>query len=91
MCGNSGPLLALDFFDVNLLKHCTLHILNLGLLGVSNGSALQLGSTCGFRNWNIRIDGATFAFDYFLGSHLENKKTSNYRLIVWQILWTVNF
>lgn len=50
MCCYSGPLLNLDFFDVNILKHCTLHILNLGLLGVSNGSALQLGSTCGFRN-----------------------------------------
>lgn len=30
------------YFDIDLLKHCTLHILNLGLLGVSNGSTLSL-------------------------------------------------
>ena len=33
----------LDFFSVSLLKHCTLHILNLTLLGISNGSVLTLG------------------------------------------------
>lgn len=37
------PLVQLYFFNIDLIKHCTLHILNLGLLGVSSGSVLQLG------------------------------------------------
>ena len=40
---NSGPLVDVYFFNMSLLKGCTLHILNLGLMGVSNGSTLQLG------------------------------------------------
>ena len=38
----SGPLIDLHFFSVCLLKHCSLHIINLGLLGVCNGSVLRL-------------------------------------------------
>lgn len=38
----SGPLVDLHFFEISTLKHCTLHILNLGLLGISNGSSLSL-------------------------------------------------
>ena len=30
----------LHFFNISLLKHCTLHIVNLGLLGVANGAVL---------------------------------------------------
>ena len=37
-----GPWVDLEFFDVSILAHCTLHILNLKLLGISNGSALPL-------------------------------------------------
>ena len=44
----------LYFFNVSLIKHCTLHILNLGLLGVSNGSALQPGINM-FINSKARI------------------------------------
>ena len=43
VCAPKGPLVDIYFFDVEMLKHCTLHVLNLGLLGVSNGSALPLG------------------------------------------------
>jgi hypothetical protein len=39
---SQGPLIDLYFFDVSLLKHCTLHIVNLTLLGISNGSVLLL-------------------------------------------------
>ncbi|CAL1169044.1 unnamed protein product [Cladocopium goreaui] len=37
----SGPLIDLDYFDISTLQHCTLHILNLTLLGVANGSTLS--------------------------------------------------
>ncbi|CAK9075021.1 Uncharacterized protein SCF082_LOCUS36433 [Durusdinium trenchii] len=36
-----GPLVQLSFFEVSLLKGCTLHILNLGMLAISNGSVLN--------------------------------------------------
>jgi hypothetical protein len=38
-----GPLIDLLFFSVSMCKHCTLHILNLGLVAVANGSVLKLG------------------------------------------------
>lgn len=34
----------LHFFHPDVLKHCTLHIVNLTLLGISSGGALWLGS-----------------------------------------------
>ena len=37
-----GPLIDLYFFNISLIKHCTLHIVNLALLGISNGSVLHL-------------------------------------------------
>ncbi|CAJ1354698.1 unnamed protein product, partial [Effrenium voratum] len=37
-----GPYLKLRFFDVSTLKHCTLHILNLGLCAVANGGCLLM-------------------------------------------------
>lgn len=37
-----GPLIDLYFFNISLIKHCTLHIVNLSLLGISNGSVLHL-------------------------------------------------
>ena len=43
----SGPLVNLHFFDVSMLQHCTLHILNLTLLGICNGAILLLGQN----NW----------------------------------------
>lgn len=39
----SGPLINLHFFSVTMLRRCTLHILNLTLLGVANGSVLFFG------------------------------------------------
>ena len=39
----SGPLVDLYFFSLGTLKHCTLHIVNLGILHISNGSAMCLG------------------------------------------------
>ena len=56
------PWADLHFFHVDLLKHCTLHILNLGLLAISNGGALLLvcktGFSCKFHCCDIK--GPTF-------------------------------
>ncbi|CAJ1425208.1 unnamed protein product, partial [Effrenium voratum] len=38
----AGPLVDLHFFHISLIKHCTLHILNLRMLGVCNGSTLAM-------------------------------------------------
>ena len=37
-----SPLVDLYFFNITLIKNCTLHVINLGLLGVANGGALGL-------------------------------------------------
>ena len=39
----SGPLLALKFFDIFCIKVCSMHCLNLGLLYTANGSSLFPG------------------------------------------------
>ena len=41
----SGPLLLLPNFNHGLLRHCSLHNLNLGLAATANGSSLLLGQT----------------------------------------------
>lgn len=54
---SQGPLIDLYFFDVSLLKHCTLHIVNLTLLGISNGAVLLL-----IQNWSaVNIVGIPFS------------------------------
>lgn len=39
-----GPYIDLYFFDVTLIKHCTLHVLNLKMVLAANGSVLWHGS-----------------------------------------------
>ncbi|CAK9073024.1 unnamed protein product, partial [Durusdinium trenchii] len=36
------PLVDLYFFNISVIKNCTLHVINLGLLGVANGSAFGM-------------------------------------------------
>lgn len=43
VCANPGPLTDLAFFDVDIIQHCTLHVVNLTLLAICNGSCLLLG------------------------------------------------
>ena len=38
---NPGPLVGLHFFSISSIKHCSLHVLNLGLLHISNGSTMN--------------------------------------------------
>ena len=40
-----GPLIRLKKFDISILKPCSMHVLNLGLLYASNGACLILGPT----------------------------------------------
>lgn len=37
----------IHYFDISLIKHCTLHVLNLKMVLIANGSSLPLGRTPG--------------------------------------------
>lgn len=40
-----GPLLQLAKFDVSCIKWCTMHVINLGILGNLNGGCMILGAS----------------------------------------------
>ena len=43
LCGSLGPYLGIRGFHHTMLKFCSMHCVNLGLLYVSNGASLKLG------------------------------------------------
>ena len=44
-----GPLVLLRGFDVTMIKICSMHVCNLGLVYTANGGALSLGLTLSHR------------------------------------------
>ena len=44
-----GPLVLLRGFDVTMIKICSTHVCNLGLVYTANGGALSLGLTLSHR------------------------------------------
>lgn len=63
---NIGALCCCTGFDIWLLKGCTMHCVNLGLLHTSNGGALRSAPNC---ELNIFVFEMFFVamFDAFLG------------------------